>query len=438
MALDPFALDRDIARGAKAARRFLRALRRDLPSAEEDHPLAPVRWVSGKTTFDEVSSMPEGDPLREPSRRWILYLALVRIGREPLLGAARTWHAPHRIPEPEPLIATPRDLIRRILRERVLAKRRAWIAALAKVSAEVVSASKLRDEALAEIASRMGVEDPWSMWLPVTRGRIQELLRDFLDRTDAMASQLLKGEVAELFEMALGREVRGSWPAKADRFLGELFGGTELVRHLRLETGAMPEMLGASSLARALARFGKAYAEAAAPREAPFVLAHDPVELHPLRRGALFGSLLADPVFLRRALGSSRDEARDSSRIVARSLLFTLRLEAARALVFDARTSPAVVEETSSRATMTPWPRALSHVLPRTSPQAGVRFLAALLAMRDRDELVHRFDEDWFRNPHALRHLREEDGTLGRNVVKPEALDEAVPRLVSRLEEAVA
>ena len=56
MAFDPFALDRDIARGARAARRFLRALRRDLPSAEMDHPLAPLRWVAGKTTFDEVSA----------------------------------------------------------------------------------------------------------------------------------------------------------------------------------------------------------------------------------------------------------------------------------------------------------------------------------------------------------------------------------------------
>lgn len=438
MAFDPFALDRDIARGAKAARRFLHALRRDLPSAEEDHPLAPVRWVAGKTTFDELSSMPEGDPLREPSRKWVLFLALVRIAREPLLGASRAWHAPHQILEPEAIPTTPRDLVRRILRERVLDKRRAWISALAKVSANVVSASKLRDEALAEIASRMGVEDPLSMWLPIGKNRVQELARDLLDRTDELASQLLGGDVANLVETALAREVRGSWPVKAERFVEEVFGGTELVRHLRLEPGPMPEVLGASSLARALARFGKAYAEAAAPREAPFVLAHDPVELHPLRRGALFASLLADPVFLRRVLGSSRDEARDSSRSVARSFLLTARLTAARALIVDARTSPAMVEETYTRALGAHWPRSLAHVLPRSSPRALVELVAALLANRDRDELVHRFDEDWFRNPKGLRHLREEDGTLGRNEAGLDDFDELVPALAAKLEESVA
>lgn len=439
MAIDTLALDRDIARGARAAQRFLESLRRNLPRAEEDHPLASVRWVAGKTTFDEVSRWPEGDPMREPFRRWVLYLALVRIAREPLLEAARAWHAPHRVPEPEPTIASPRELVLRILRERVLAKRRAWIAALAREGGEVAAASKRRDEALAEIASRMGVEDPWSMWLPVPRARVQELAQAFLARTDELASQLLKGgEVAQVLEVGLAREVRGSWPVNADRFLGEAFGRTELVRHLRLETGPMPELLGASSLVRALARFGRAYAEAAAPREAPFALAHDPVELHPRRRGALFGSLVADTVFLRRMLGASRDEARDSSRLVARSLLLALRWEAARALVFDARTSPTVVEEVFCRATAVPWPRPLAHVLPKSTPLALVRFLAALLAMRDRDEMVQRFDEDWFRNPHGLRHLREEDGTLGRSPVRPETLDETVSALASQLEKDVA
>lgn len=403
-----------------------------------DHPLAPLRWVAGKTTFDEVSAMPEGDPLREPSRRWILFLGLVRIAREPLLGASRAWHETHRILEPEPIPTTPRDLVRRILRERSSDKRRAWLAALTKVSANVVSASKLRDEALTEIASRMGVEDPLSFWLPVSKNQVQELARDFLDRTDELAAQLFRGDVADVVEAALVREVRGSWPVKAERFVEEVFGGTELVRHLRLETGPMPELLGASSLVRALARFGKAYAEAAAPREAPFVLAHDPVQLHPLRRGALFGSLVAEPAFLRRALGFSRDEARDSTRLVARSLLLTLRLEAARALVVDARTSPQLVEETYSRAMATPWPRALAHVLPRSSPEAVVRFLAALMANRDRDELVNRFDEDWFRNPRGLRHLREEDGTLGRDGAGFDELDTLVPALAAKLEESTA
>lgn len=437
LAFDPFALDRDIAHGARAARKLCRALRQGSPRAEEAHSLTQLRSVAGKTRFDAVSSMPEGDPFREPLRRWIFRLALLRIAREPIFREARAWHEKSALIEhPETLVASPHERLARILRERVPAKRAAWIDALGKIAPQLSQAAKERDEALLEIASRMGAPDPWALRLPCDRSLVVELARDFLDATDDLASELLgsAGDFSGWIELVLARDVRGSWPVRTGRFVEQVFDRTPLVAGLSIDTGPMPEALGASSFVRALARFGSAHARAAAPREKPFVLAHDPSDLVPLRRGALFGSLLADPVFLRRIVGLSRDEARQSARILARSLLGAVRLEASRVLANDARTPARDVEELHSRALGIPWPPSLANVLPKASLEAPVRFLAALVATSERDELIHRFDEDWFRNPHALEHLREDDRALTPSPLVADALAELPARLSKALQ----
>lgn len=437
LSFDPFALDRDIARAARTARRFRRALREDPKRADEERPLERLRSVAGKTRFDEVSAMPEGDPMREPLRRWVFELALLRIAHEPILREARLWHEEiARIEQPEKLVTSPRELLARARRERIPAKRRGWIDALASVAPRMAQASKERDEALVEIASRMGVSDPWSMRLPQDRAFITQLARELLERTDDLASQLFgrAGDLSGWIELVLARDVRGSWPRSAGRFVEALFDRTPLVAGLSLDTGPMPEALGASSLIRALARFGAAHARAAAPRGRPFVLANDPSDLAPLRRGALFGSLLADPIFLRRSVGLSRDEAKEAGRILARTLLGALRLEAARTVAGDARTSPRDLEELFARALGIEWPPSLAHVLPRASFEAPARLLAGLLAASEREGLIDRFDEDWFRNPHALQYLREDDPGLNPADLDPKALGELPGRLSKALE----
>lgn len=442
LSLDLFALDRDIARGVRAVRAFHRALRRDLPRAEEDHPLASVRWVSGQTSFDEISKLQPDDPLREPLRRWIFHLALVRIAREPTLRVARAWHEESlRLERPEPLQTSPRDLVGRILRERVLAKRALFIEGLSAGAPRLSQIQKDRDEALVEIASRLGVEDPWSMWLGFSHAESQALARDLLDRTEDLAGQLFAGanDPSDFLELLLARDVKGSFPQRTGRWVEPLFLRTPLLAGLSIDPGRMPEALGASSFVRALARFGAAYTRAALPREAPFVLANDPADLHPQRRGALFASLLAEPVFLQRAMGLSRDEARAAKRVVARSILGSLRFEAARTLSGDARTPAGDVEDLLSRASFVEWPRPLAHVLPRASFLAPVRLIAAISAAEDRLAMIQRFDEDWFRNPHALRHLREEDGTLAPRALDAEDLrNRCLPRLASTLLEAAS
>jgi len=149
---------------------------------------------------------------------------------------------------------------------------------------------------------------------------------------------------------------------------------------LELDLGPTPAPLGASSYARALARFGAAYARAAISTGRPFVLASDPSDVHPMRRGALFGSLLVDAVFLRRKLGLSRDAASRAARSVAATVLASVRLDAVRTLVDFATTSASAIEEAASDALNVHVPASLAGLLPRPDGRAPSRLLGVLLA----------------------------------------------------------
>jgi hypothetical protein len=67
----------------------------------------------------------------------------------------------------------------------------------------------------------------------------------------------------------------------------------------------------------------------------------------------------------------------------------------------------------------------LGGLVPRLGPDDPARFAGALLAAADRRRLVDRFDEDWFRSPHAGRALREEDASPPSSRAVPAASLEA-------------
>jgi hypothetical protein len=69
-------------------------------------------------------------------------------------------------------------------------------------------------------------------------------------------------------------------------------------------------------------------------------------------------------------------------------------------------------EEETAGALGAPIPGALAGVVPELEPGAALRIAGALLAARDRRDLVERFDEDWFRNPHAAEAIREQEAVL--------------------------
>jgi hypothetical protein len=73
--------------------------------------------------------------------------------------------------------------------------------------------------------------------------------------------------------------------------------------------------------------------------------------------------------------------------------------------------------------------------VPELEPGAALRVAGALLAARDRRDLVERFDEDWFRNPRAAEAIRGEDGALPAS---PRAAAEEIEAGLAELVRALA
>jgi hypothetical protein len=203
--------------------------------------------------------------------------------------------------------------------------------------------------------------------------------------------------------------VNGSWPTHASsRWLFELFAGTPLLDGITFDLGPLPALLGAATFTRGLARFGAAWSRAASGRAGPLVIGQDATEASPLRYGALFASLLSNPVFLERRFEFSRETARSVGRALAVPSLAHARLQAARTL-FDLRAMPVRdAREVLEDALKVRIDEGMIGLLPKLGDRAPVRVAATLLAQRDAVALRDAFDEDWFDNPRALRALREE------------------------------
>jgi len=435
--LDPRKVDRDVARAARAERAFRRALRADASAAAADAWYEPLRYLTTRTTFQEVSELPASDPRKEPLVRWVHRLALTRIaGRELVEAARHRQRASIELETPERGTFAARDLVLRALADREPARGRAWLDGIAAAAPSVLAAEKLARETEIEITSRLGVVDPASL-APFDPVALASEAKTLLAKTADLASSRFgsREHVAALVGDLVARDVPGVWPRAPDaRWLFELFRGTPLLEGLALDLGTAPRSLGASSFARALARLGAAYARASVLAGGSFLAASDPSDAYPLRRGALFAGLLVDPLFLRKKLGLSREAAARTVRQVGASALAQARLDAMRTILDVALASPADIEEAASDAFRVHVPPALAGVLPRPDPRAAAKLAGALLAAQDRDALCDRFDEDWFENPHALEFLREVDAVPGAPRVPNEALAGSAERLARSLE----
>jgi hypothetical protein len=262
-----------------------------------------------------------------------------------------------------------------------------------------------------------------------------------LAKTSDVASAVLGSheDLPRLIGALVARDAPGIWPRLPDaRWLADVFRKAPLLDGLDLDLGPTPPALGASSFARGLARFGAAYARASVVGGGPFVLASDASDMHPMRRGALFGTLALDAIFLRRRLGFSRESAERTARSLGASALARMRLDAVETLVDFARSTPSAIEEATSDALKVHVPANLAGLLPRPSRRACSRLLGALLAEADREELCSRFDEDWFDNPRALAFLRENDAAPRPLQVPNEAIEGSAERLAKGVEDLVA
>jgi hypothetical protein len=437
--LDPLKVDRDVARAARAERAWWRALRANADAAATDAWYEPLRYLTTRTTFLAVSEMPAADPRREPLLRWVHRLALTRIAGPAIVDAARARQRPSiELEVPERGAKSAKELVHLALADREPARRRAWLDGIRASAEAILAAEKRVRESQIEISTRLGVADA-STLVPWDTSALLAEAETLLAKTSDLASTLFASheDFSTLMGDLVARAVPGVWPRSPDaRWLLETFRGTPLVAGLGLDLGPTPRSLGASSFARALARFGAAYARAAMLAGGAFVIASDPSDAHPLRRGALFGSLVVDPVFLRKKLGLSREAAARTARHVARAMLARVRLDAARTSHDFALAVPSRIEEWASDALRVHVAPMLAGVVPRPNARAPAGLTGALLAHGDRETLRERFDEDWFQNPQAHSYLREIDAAPHPLRLPKELLAGTAVRLARSLEEA--
>lgn len=436
-------LDREVARAVAAWRSAAAALRRGGPE-EGWNALEGARRVSSRSTFLELTGRAPGigadfgiapsspaaapDALALAMADWVRALTLERVLFADRVRIAAAWRAPSVVIEglgeraAGAGRATPLEARAALLAEAGDEPRRAWAEALARGAGAVADAARILVERREEATRRLGAEGDPPLEIPVDPpDAALRVAGALLERTSSMLERAPSWDAA--IGRAIARDAAAGWPARlGPRWLQELFAPTGLTEGLAIDLGPLPRALGASSFARALARFGDALANASAPAAAPFSLAHPPVDLRRARRAALFGGLVADPVFCARALGLGRGAAVDQARATARALVVSLRLDAARlrleagpgghVLLMSARARADRFEEETALALGAPIPGALAGVLPDLDGGAAARLAGALLAARDRRALVERFDEDWFRNPQAAEAIRGEDCVL--------------------------
>jgi hypothetical protein len=443
-------LDREVACAAGE----LAAARARLADGDVDdppNPLAAHRRVSERATWQDLSGAAE--PLAAPLRRWVGALTLERVLWPDAVRFAAAWRAATiTVAQTDIALLTesPRQMLLRILREADPGRRRIFADALTRGVSAAHDAARLLAERRVEAARLLG-GDLDALEIPV----------DPPAALASVAARLLV-DTAPLFDRAstwsaalaasVGRSFGEGWPARlGPRWLFDLFRAGPLTEGLRLTVGRLPAPIGASSFARALGAFGAALADADGPNEVsrrsalagsagpPFVIAQSPFDLRRTRRSALFAELAADPIFAVRALGLGRDRAREQARGVARALLISLRLDAARVLCRGALSLPegervARFEEHSEAALGVAIPPSLAGVVPRLSSDDPVRLAGTLLAARDRRRLIDRFDEDWFKSPHAGRAIREEDAVVPATpLATAAALEEGLAEIVRAL-----
>lgn len=417
MDLAPHDIDQRIARAFGSWRLAARALRKD-PSASRYNVLENHRAVTTRSMWQELGERAK-DPILAAARPWVYALLLERLVWPARVLVAEALHgASIEVPDLELHRLSPRTVLDRILTDPEKDRRRFYVDGFVRGMGALHDASFVMAERRAEALRRLGVDDADQYEVPLdapaalTRlaERVLEVTNPFLPRGFRRWDEVLVS--------GLGREAGEGWPARLSlRWFTELFAPTGLLDGLLLPAIEPPKLLGATSFVRALALFGRAYAETDVSRSAPFVFIRSPHDLRVARRAALFGSLPLDPVFGVRMLGLGRARAVDQARQIARALILTLRLDALRVLLRDLvlmspRARRERFEELTNKALGVSIPVELEFVLPRLSAEDPTRFLGTLLAVRDRRELVERFDEDWFRSPHAAFQIRSEQAEL--------------------------
>ncbi len=399
--------------------------------------MAVFRSVTGLSLFRDLGELPEHDPLKHTLRRWVYRLAEQRINHQVLteLAEERKRDRPH-ADTPGRSAVSFATMLTRALSD--APRREVWVRVLLANAASVSDASVELWQRRRELARRMGLDAPALIEAPLPD--TPALAAQLADATRDRVEELSFASPAAFFELAIGRDVPGSWPARlSPPRLMDYFRDGDLLRSLDLAPPPLPASWGASSLCRALGLLGGAWLEALAPRDQPFVVAHDPYGLMRHEAAALFALLPLNPRFLQKHLDIAPHALADVQQRLGRIWLLELAQIAFRVRL----RAPALAGENGFREAFSELShRDLCLSLPRAAAGAifplGVedeqRLLGNLLAVRRAEQLRDVHDEDWFRNPRAIEQLRAEAQRPPPTQADPEAVTAALKLTSKNLE----
>lgn len=435
---DPLAADRELRKCAARWQRFRRALREgELPA---DDPFRASRWLCGRTTFDQLSAL-EGDPIARQLSRWVYRMTEQRVNREVLLTITeRLRHAQHAVREPEAIQLSVAQMLKRALENRDT--RQAWLSLALSNSDATHDAIVVLWERRQELAARFGLGSPDDVQAPCDD--LYGLAERWLETTQDLWHSFGSLKPAELLETAMATGASLDFPTHlSPRSMLGFFRDTRLLEALELNPGPLPQPLAPASWLRAFARLGAGFADASAPRDQPFCIAHDAYGLERRCHGTLFAFLLMNGEFLKRRLGASRTSAPGARRALGKSLLIHSRHSALKVLLRRAALRGGnewrgQFEELLYRTSGISVRARAAGVFLRLHDDDPQRFAGLLLGLEREKQLRYAHDEDWFRNPRAADQLRSESALPPRWRVDRNELESGIQTLNAWLLEALA
>jgi hypothetical protein len=444
---DLFGLDRDVARAARALFAWRAGLAANPVDAADDDPFDGVRRVAAKSTWDplgELQPSAADEPLREALRRWVLALVRARVGGADEVAWAREAAEPRgHYDGPQPRSVSWLEAWRGVAFARSAAEVSLWLSAAADMAPSLASLHRRAAARRVEVSRRMGLAHPWERLVPCSPSALRASASRLLERTDDLSRSIWRESLEDdptapaVLHVAVAREAGHGWPARlTPRWLEETFGA--YTRGLTVDLPALPQAVGASSFALALAMFGFAVRVAWADTAMPFALAREPAFAAAHRFAFVVGALAADPEFQVRVLGIGRRSAGAQARVLARTSLFEARLAAARILLGD-DVGPArdVFDDVTARLFGAPLDARFHGAWPLAGVDEPGRWLGLLQATGLRRALRDEFDTDWFRNPRAWTHLRSTGAMPAHEPVEETSLEACGDALVRFFEDAL-
>ncbi|MDB4942264.1 MAG: hypothetical protein JWP97_1798, partial [Labilithrix sp.] len=167
-----------------------------------------------------------------------------------------------------------------------------------------------------------------------------------------------------------------------------------------------PPPLGSATFLRAAAAWGFSLRLSSTARALPFALARDPYPASAHRYAYAFASAVAEPGFQRRVLDLPARTASAQARVLRLTMFLYARVVAARGILLaEENVTSHLFEELTSRLFGAPLPATMRDAWPEPRTAAPAEVLGLFGALPFVRDLVHRYDEDWYRNPSAGRHL---------------------------------